>query len=98
MGEATTFYEALGFTVSAYDETYAWVSHGAHELLHLRLDLDLEPSDNRSAVYLHVQDVARRHAEWSSAGAGSIQDMPWGMREFTMSDPSGNVLRIGANL
>jgi hypothetical protein len=25
----------------------------------------------------------------------AIADQPWGMREFTLTDPSGNAVRIG---
>jgi len=26
-----------------------------------------------------------------------IEDMPWGMHEFTLTDPSGNHIRVGRN-
>jgi hypothetical protein len=25
----------------------------------------------------------------------SVADMPWGMREYTLTDPSGNHVRVG---
>ena len=28
----------------------------------------------------------------------AIEDMPWGMHEFTLTDPSGNHIRIGRSI
>ena len=40
------------------------------------------------------------HARFVTAGlpVTAIDDMPWGMHEFTLTDPSGNHLRIGRNI
>lgn len=97
--EATAFYRTLGFEVEAYDETYAWVRHRGEEVLHLALHAGLDPAANAAAGYFHVQDTDR----WHAAMAASIEapapvDQPWGMREFALRDPSGNLLRVGANL
>ena len=44
-----------------------------------------------SHVYLYVEDVN------SIAPAGTVpEDCPWGMREVRLSDPDGNVVRIGS--
>ncbi|MEM8923310.1 MAG: VOC family protein [Actinomycetota bacterium] len=106
MGVAVDFYRRLGFEVEQYDSGYAWVRHRGEELLHLALAPALNPEDNAAAGYLHVQDVADWHAAWSATDAdaevgvvvGPLLDQPWGMREFSLRDPSGNLLRIGQNL
>ena len=54
---------------------------------------------NRAAGYFHVQDAAAWHLAWSDAEVevSPLIDEPWGMREFTLHDPSGNKLRVGQN-
>lgn len=99
LAEAVGFYETIGFEVEAVDESYAWVRHRGEEVLHLALSAGLDPAVNAAAGYLHVQDPDAWHAACSEAvEAGELADRPWGMREFEMRDPSGNQLRVGANL
>ena len=64
-------------------------------------DLDhvahLDPSTNAAGCYLIVPDVEDWHAKLHAAGlpVTPVEDQPWGMREFTLTDPSGNHVRIG---
>lgn len=99
--EAAAFYRALGFGVVPYDEGYSWVDHCGWELFHLRVAPGLEPGASLTAVYIHVDDAAGWRAALAATGEaeiGPVADMPWGMREFSFVDPSGNVIRIGQNL
>ncbi|WP_420453428.1 bleomycin resistance protein [Ilumatobacter sp.] len=100
MDEAVAFYRRLGFSVESFDPGYAWVTHSGDEILHLRLVEGLDPVANEAVGYLHVRDVAPWHAAWVAAGVevGDVEDLPWSMREFVVDDPSGNRLRVGANL
>ena len=100
MGAAIAFYKTLGFQVESFDAGYAWVRHRGAELLHLAFADDLETGANRAAVYFHVQDAASWHQSWVAAGVSvsAIGDYPWQMREFSVRDPSGNLIRIGQNL
>ena len=43
-------------------------------------------------VYLHVDDVD----EMARRLGAAAEDMPWGMREFQLTDPDGNRVRVGA--
>jgi catechol 2,3-dioxygenase-like lactoylglutathione lyase family enzyme len=99
LGVAASFYERLGFAVERYDDAYAWVRHAGDELLHLAVVPDLDRAANHAAGYLHVASVDSWHAGWSAAGAspGPVVDTPWGMREFRICDPDGNLLRVGQN-
>ncbi len=96
---AVSFYRNLGFEVTVYDEGYAWVLQGGHELFHLRL-CSFEPSANAASCYLHVEDADAWHRTWADedSSVGLIEDQPWGMREFSLTDPSGNLIRVGHHL
>ena len=98
MEPAIAFYRRLRFEVTAYDEAYAWVSWDGHELLHLRLLPELDPGTNAASCYLHVDDAGQWHRTWASTGVdvGRLADQPWGMREFAVTDPSGNLVRVGS--
>ena len=99
MAAAVAFYRCLGFEVESYDDGYSWVRHGGAEVLHLALVDDLDPDANHAAGYWHVLDVDHWHERFADAGdaRGEIVAQPWGMREFRLIDPSGNLLRVGEN-
>lgn len=99
MAAAVAFYRRLGFEVEAYDDSYAWVRHRGEEILHLALVEGLDAEANAAAGYLHVQDADAWHAALSAVvRVGEIADRAWGMREFALTDPAGNLLRVGRNL
>jgi len=58
---------------------------------------DVEPGTNRAGCYLVTADADAWHARMTADGlpVTPIADQPWGMREFTLADPSGNRVRIG---
>lgn len=99
IGEAVIFWSRLpSLTVDEYgDGGYAFVLHGEAEVFHLALFPDLDVTGNHAGCYVHLPDIDQRYAEFVDAGlpASEIRDEPWGMREFRLTDPSGNVLRIG---
>lgn len=99
MTSAAGFYGDLGFDVDPYDEGYTIVRQSGEEIFHLRLVADLEPVGNAASVYFHVRDVDAVHREWVARGidAGVPVDEPWGMREFSVTDPAGNLIRVGQN-
>ncbi len=98
------FYQALGFEGGAHalDKGYAILRRGAVEL-HFFAHPALVPSDSWAGCYLRVQDVDGLHRAFSTSrlpGAGiprmdALEDKPWGLREFAVVDPDGNLLRIG---
>jgi catechol 2,3-dioxygenase-like lactoylglutathione lyase family enzyme len=100
MDEAIAFYRMVGFEVTSYDATYAWVRTCGWEFLHL--SLAEVPKPGPAGAYVHVDDPDTWHVAISTAsGAPEISDVvdqPWGMREFALTDPAGNVVRFGRNL
>ncbi len=100
MDAAALFYRSLGFDVDSHDGGYSWVTHRGEEILHLALDPELDRDANRAAGYFHVQDADDWYRAWAGAGVtlGPIEDHPWQMREFSLRDPSGNLLRVGQNV
>lgn len=100
MTAAMAFFRRLGFDVESFDDGYALVRHRDDEIVHLRAVPDLDPVANEASVYWHVRNADEWHRAFGAADVepGPIADMPWGMREFTLTDPSGNVIRVGSNV
>lgn len=53
-----------------------------------------------SSIYLHVNeiDLLFEHHQKKLYGKIEISDRPWGMREFYIIDPSGNLLKFGQKI
>lgn len=105
LGVATSFYERAGFGVRVYtDENgepggFAFVDFDDQSVFDLGVE-DIDPSRNGAGCYLMVPDPDDWHARMTAADlpVTPIADQPWGMREFTLTDPSGNHVRIGRSL
>lgn len=100
MGEALAFYARLGFqALVRYGDEYAIVERDGVEV-HLWGCADRHVAEN-TACYLRVTDAAALHAEFAAAGAAVLRRPtvePYGVLEFAITDPSGNLLRIGQSL
>ncbi len=107
--ETRAFYERLGFRAVGWwpDEFggYAIIARDDIKMHFFRFP-DLSPLENYGQVYWRVEDVDALHAECHAAGIPStgtprltpVEDKPWGMREFAMTDPTGNLIRVGQQL
>jgi catechol 2,3-dioxygenase-like lactoylglutathione lyase family enzyme len=101
----SSFYESLGFRAGFHDDRYEILRRG-NLVVHLEQQDDLVPARNRTSCYWRVADADALYQEFStlglpSEGAPSLSepfDEPWGMREFTVKDPAGNLIRIGHEL
>lgn len=94
------FYRRLGFArANADDATYRMLSDGKGGQLHLSDAVDgwLVPGRNPFGLYLYTEDVDALAAEF----AGELiekdgpEDKPWGMYEFSLSDPDETLVRVG---
>ena len=106
LAEAVDFYERAGFGVRVYKEDeddpgdgFAFVAYDGQSVFDLD-DQEIDPAKNGAGCYLIVQDSDSWHARLAAAGlpVTAIEDQPWGMREFTLTDPSGNNVRIGRSI
>lgn len=97
MDEAAAFYAAAGFDVRRYDDGFPFISHDDESVFDLDLIDQLDRAANHAGCYVIAPDVEAWHARFSALGANvsAVEDMPWGMREFRLTDPSGNNVRFG---
>lgn len=106
--EIRAFYERLGFVPWHRGRglwEYAIFSRG-HLVVHFFAEPGLTPSANETSCYWRVRDADRLYQELARLGLPSAgiprltapADEPWGMREFTLVDPSGNLVRVGHDL
>ncbi|MFI7385147.1 bleomycin resistance protein [Streptomyces sp. NPDC049813] len=113
LAATVSFYARLGFAAGDHhpDDGYLILVRDEAEL-HFFHAPDTDPLTTAHAVYLrldggaHVVDAL--HAEWLATGLSEDpyatprlvepDDTVYGMREFALVDPDGNLLRIGAVL
>ena len=104
IAETTAFYQRLGFEGGphAFDSAYGILRLGDVEL-HFFLHPELVPEQSFAGCYIRVLDVERLYRACSSAHLPTeciprmvaLDEKPWGLREFAVVDPDGNLLRIG---
>jgi catechol 2,3-dioxygenase-like lactoylglutathione lyase family enzyme len=97
MAEAIRFYQAAGFDVRAYDDGFAFVHYADSSVFDLDHNDQIDPSRNGAGCYIIVPDADAWHDRLTAAAVPvtPVADMPWGMREFALTDPSGNRIRVG---
>jgi catechol 2,3-dioxygenase-like lactoylglutathione lyase family enzyme len=100
MPASIRFYEGAGFAVREYEPGggYAFVHFDDESVFDLDLaEVPIDPATNAAGCYVIVPEVDDWHARLTAAGlpVTALADQPWGMREFTLTDPSGNRLHIG---
>ena len=106
LAEAVAFYERAGFGVRVYEEDdqepgggFGFVDFDGQSVFDLDVT-EMDPERNGAGCYLIVPDADAWHARMDAGGlpVSAIEDRPWGMREFTLTDPFGNNIRIGRGL
>ena len=106
VNDTLTFYRRLGFEGKVHGHgDYAILTRGTVEL-HFFSHRELRPAESSAMCYIRVSDVtslcrAFALAELPRRGIprqDTLEDKPWGMREFAIVDPDGNLIRIGQTL
>jgi catechol 2,3-dioxygenase-like lactoylglutathione lyase family enzyme len=109
LAETRAFYERIGFETLGWwpDEFggYAILSRDGLEI-HFSRYTRLPPLAEYAQCYWRVDNVDLLYREIRSAGvpehgtpqATLLEDKPWGMREFVLTDPNGNLIRIGQGI
>lgn len=100
------FYRRLGFDGRIHSHgDYAILTRGTVEL-HFFTHRELRPAESSAGCYIRVSDVEGIYRSFASAELprkgiprqDALEDKPWGMREFAIVDPDGNLIRIGQTL
>lgn len=106
LAETQAFYERLGFRMSGgiFDGYMLLIREAAE--IHFFLKPHVDPLTTDFSCYLRVDGADALYEEWAAlriphdAATGSRLvapvDTDYGMREFALVDPSGNLLRIGS--
>jgi catechol 2,3-dioxygenase-like lactoylglutathione lyase family enzyme len=100
--ETVAYYKRLGFELVADypgERRYAIVRRDDAELHFYEFPVD--PKQNLSGCYLRIEDAAAVYEEWVAAGIEILKPLTetdYGLRDFAVSDPNGNLLRIGSPL
>lgn len=107
MERTINFYRRLGFEgeIVSPANDYAIADRGSLEI-HFFLHESLAPHESAFGCYFRVNHVDALYAEFSAVGlpsAGipritSLEDKPWGMREFAIIDEDGSLIRVGQEL
>ncbi len=101
MANTIEFYQhKLGFSVGYHDANYG-VVHRDQVVIHFwKCDDKIHPEN--TSCYLYVSEVDDLFEEMKAAGVvhpnGTLEDKPWGMREFAILDEDGNMIKFGQNL
>jgi catechol 2,3-dioxygenase-like lactoylglutathione lyase family enzyme len=105
LSATAAFYARLGFEQSGlWENEYLIVTRGDVGL-HFFFAPSIDPDSSIAGCYLYVEDADALHAEYAEldlprAGIprlhGAPADTDYGLREFAVVDPDGNLLRIGS--
>ncbi|MEU5774038.1 VOC family protein [Streptomyces venezuelae] len=108
------FYTALGFETTFFQKSpypYAVVERGRIELQFFAMK-EYAPQQSYSGCYVVTDDVETLYAAFRAGlkaaygripsrglpRIGPLKDMSYGMRQFLMTDPGGNSIRVGQQI
>ena len=107
VSDTLAFFRRLGFDgeIRGVGDSYAILRRGTVEL-HFFTHEELRPAESSAGCYIRVSDVESIYGAFALAQLPRkgiprqdvLEDKPWGMREFAIVDPDGNLLRIGQTL
>ena len=94
------FYEKLGFESNAKWDGYLMFSRDQINI-HLWC-CDDESIPKNTGCYVNVDEIDTLYKECEALGIvhpnGKLQNMAWGMRQFSILDNSGNIIHFGQDI
>jgi len=102
--QSKAFYRDLGFTMASEGGGIAYFHHGNCSFL--LQDYHVEAFAQNLQMHLLVKDAHAWHAMVLGSGLAQrsgvrvtpLEEQPWGMVDFTLTDPCGVCWRIGHNI
>jgi hypothetical protein len=96
---STVFYARIGLHLQSDYCSYRILADSRGGFLHLSTESPkgwVVPGRNPNGLYFCTEEVARIAAEIADLlPGGGPNHKPWGMYEFSVSDPDGTLVRIG---
>src|SRR5437868_3201806 len=92
------FYARLGFVREGGPDDYRMLSDRKGGTLHLTDAVEgwLIPGRNPFGLYLYAENVDElAEAVRDLLLGGKVEDKPWGMYEYALSDPDETLVRVG---
>lgn len=92
MERALTFYGQLGFQTTYQDEHFAIVERDGVDL-HLNCHADA-PKGKHSVCWIAVTNIDTLYQQYlpTNAVQSPLEAKPWGLKEFFIRDPFGNLI------
>ncbi len=91
------FYTQAGFElVERYDDGYLLMNAGDDEIHFAKNTVASAPGE----LFVRAADADALWKRLKAAGVegvGQVEDQPWGLREFVITDPDGNRIRFGSH-
>ena len=107
LNDTLAFFRRLGFDGKIWGDPYSYaiLTRGTVEL-HFFTHEELNTAESSAGCYIRVLDVENIYRAFALAQLpqrgiprlDALENKPWGMREFAIVDPDGNLLRIGQSL
>jgi len=97
--QTKTYYQQLGFTISADYGDYLIVQKDSIEM-HFFAFAELDPLTNYGQVYIRTNDIDQLYQSLLEKAVAihpnaPLAEKPWGQKEFALLDPDHNLLTFG---
>ena len=101
-GLTKTYYQQLGFTISADYGDYLIIQKEAIEI-HFFAFAALDPLTNYGQVYIRTNDIDHLYQSFQENEViihpnAPLAEKPWGQKEFSLLDPDHNLLTFGQSI
>jgi hypothetical protein len=91
MERALAFYGQLGFQTTYQDETFAIIERDG---IDLHLNYSPDPPKGHSVCWIGVTNIEALYEQYMPTNTiqSPLEAKPWGLKEFFIRDPFGNLL------